>query len=80
MRRRAEYNLRRNQFMSRYNVRVLRFENRAVFEHPDGVVIAIKSNLMNPTTTSGPLLNSADLYPYLWLDTGVHAFSPNGAK
>ncbi len=54
MRRRAEYNLRRNQFMSRYNVRVLRFENRAVFEHPDGVVIAIKSNLMNPTTTSGP--------------------------
>ena len=31
----SEYDLRRNEFLSRYKVRVLRFENRAVFEIPD---------------------------------------------
>jgi very-short-patch-repair endonuclease len=50
----AEYDLRRNQFLSRYNVRVLRFENRAVFEHPDGVLAAIKLHLTVPTTTPSP--------------------------
>jgi very-short-patch-repair endonuclease len=50
----SDYDLRRNEFLSRYNVRVLRFENRAVFEHPDGVLEAIKSHLKTPATTPGP--------------------------
>jgi len=50
----SEYDLRRNQYLNRYNVRVLRFENRAVFEHPDGVLAAIKQHLTVPPTTPGP--------------------------
>jgi len=48
------YDLHRNEFLNRYNIRVLRFENRAVFEHPDGVLEMIKSCLRNPATTPGP--------------------------
>ena len=50
----SEYDLRRTEFLNRYNIRVLRFENRAVYEHPDGVLEAIKSHLTTPTTTPGP--------------------------
>jgi len=50
----SEYDLRRNEFLSRYNIRVLRFENRAVFEHPDGVLEMIKSHLRDAATTPGP--------------------------
>jgi very-short-patch-repair endonuclease len=47
----SEYDLRRTEFLNRHNIRVLRFENRAVFEHPDGVLQAIKDHLRKPTTT-----------------------------
>jgi very-short-patch-repair endonuclease len=50
----SEYDLRRNEFLSQYNVRVLRFENCVVFEHPDGVLQAIKDRLKTPPTTPGP--------------------------
>ena len=46
----SEYDLRRMELLNRYNIRVLRFENRAVFEHPDAVLQAIKDHL-KPTTT-----------------------------
>jgi very-short-patch-repair endonuclease len=44
----------RFEFLSRYNVRVLRFENRTVFEHPDVVLQAIKGHLTTQTTTPNP--------------------------
>jgi len=47
----SEYDLRRTEFLSRNNIRVLRFENRAVFEHPEGVLQAIKDHLSKPATT-----------------------------
>ena len=50
----SEYDLHRNEFLSRYNIRVLRFENRAVFEHPDGVLEMIKSHLRDAATTPDP--------------------------
>src|SRR3989442_2805216 len=37
----SEYDLRRTEFLGQQNIRVLRFENRAVFEHPEGVLEAI---------------------------------------
>ena len=46
----SEYDLRRTELLNRYDIRVLRFENRAVFEHPDAVLQAIKDHL-KPTTT-----------------------------
>jgi very-short-patch-repair endonuclease len=45
----SEYDLRRTEFLSRYSIRVLRFENRAVFEHPDGVLEAIRKHLTMTT-------------------------------
>ena len=50
----SEYDLRRTEFLNRYNIRVLRFENRAVFEHPEGVLEAIKSHLTTLMTTPDP--------------------------
>jgi very-short-patch-repair endonuclease len=50
----SEYDLRREEFLHSQNVRVLRFENRSVFEHPDGVLQAIKGHLRIPTTTPQP--------------------------
>jgi very-short-patch-repair endonuclease len=50
----SEYDLRRSEFLSRYSVRVLRFENRAAFENPEGVLEAIKNHLTSPTTTPDP--------------------------
>ena len=44
----GEYDLRRTQFLNACNIRVLRFENRAVFEHPDAVLEAIRKNLTTP--------------------------------
>ncbi len=45
----SEYDVRRTEFLSRHNIRVLRFENRAVFEHPDGVLEAIRKHLTTTT-------------------------------
>lgn len=47
----SEYDLRRTQFLSRYNIRVLRFENRAVFENTEAVLEAIKRHLTAGVTT-----------------------------
>ncbi len=47
----SEYDLGRTEFLSRYNIRVLRFENRAVFENPQGVLEAIKRHLNTSMTT-----------------------------
>lgn len=49
----SEYDLRRTEYLNRYNIRILRFENRAVFEHLDGVLETIKSYLTEPATTPG---------------------------
>jgi very-short-patch-repair endonuclease len=49
----SEYDLRRTEFLAQHNIHVLRFENRSVFEHPDGVLQAIKDHLTKPTTTPG---------------------------
>jgi very-short-patch-repair endonuclease len=53
----SEYDLRRNEFLSRHNARVLRLENRAVFEHPEVVLETIKRHLTDATTAPCPLLN-----------------------
>ncbi len=50
----SEYDLRRTEFLNRHNIRVLRFENRAVFEHPGGVLQAIGDHLKKLTTTPQP--------------------------
>lgn len=47
----AEYDLRRTEYLNSLNVRVLRIENRAVFEHPEGVLEAIREHLKKPSTT-----------------------------
>ena len=44
----SEYDLQRTKFLNRHNIRVLRFENRAIFEHAEGVLEAIKSQLTTP--------------------------------
>ncbi len=50
----SEYDLRRTEFLGRRNIRLLRFENRAVFEHSDGVLEAIRNYLSTATTTPSP--------------------------
>lgn len=45
-----DYDTRRTEFLRQYNIRVLRFENRSIFEHPDGVLEQIRRHL----TTSTP--------------------------
>ena len=50
----SEYDLRRTEFLGGHNIRVLRFENRAVFEHSDGVLEAIRNYLSTATTTPSP--------------------------
>ncbi len=50
----SEYDLRRTEFLGRHNIHVLRLENRAVFEHPDGVLEAIRNYLSTATTTPDP--------------------------
>ena len=41
-----EADTRRSEFLKRFNVRVIRFENRAVFEDLEGVLEDIKRNLL----------------------------------
>lgn len=50
----SEYDLRRTECLRRYNIRVLRFENRAVFEHPDGVLETIRRHLTTTTPVPPP--------------------------
>lgn len=49
----SEYDLRRTEFLNRCHIRVLQFEDRAVFEHPEGVLEAIRKHRPPPS----PLLN-----------------------
>ena len=44
----SEYDLRRTEFLRRFDIEVLRFENRAVFEHSEGVLEAIRRRLTTP--------------------------------
>jgi len=44
----SECDLRRTEFLKRYDIEVLRFENRAVFEHSEGVLEAIRRHLTTP--------------------------------
>jgi len=44
----SEYDLRRTEFLKRCDIEVLRFENRAVFEHSEGVMEAIRRHLTTP--------------------------------
>ena len=41
----AEWDARRTEFLNRFNVRVIRFENREVFENIEGVLDEIRRNL-----------------------------------
>jgi very-short-patch-repair endonuclease len=41
----SEYDLRREKFLKSLSIRVLRFENRAVFENPEGVLHQIRESL-----------------------------------
>lgn len=44
----SEYDAARTEFLNRLNVRVLRFENRAIFDNPEGVLEIIKTHLTTP--------------------------------
>ncbi|HEV2425483.1 MAG TPA: endonuclease domain-containing protein [Terriglobia bacterium] len=49
----SEYDLRRVRYLESLNIRVLRFENRAVFDNPEGVLHQIREHLVRPES-SGP--------------------------
>ncbi|MGH9451676.1 MAG: endonuclease domain-containing protein [Terriglobia bacterium] len=44
----AEYDELRNEFLNRLNIRVLRFENKAIFENPEAVIGTIRRHLTTP--------------------------------
>jgi very-short-patch-repair endonuclease len=46
--RRSDHDRKRDAFLRRAGLTVLRFENRAVFEHPDRVLSCIRAYLMAP--------------------------------
>ncbi len=50
----SEYDLRRMEFLAGLNICVLRFENRAVFENPEGVLKAIRKHVATNATTPDP--------------------------
>jgi len=41
----AEWDRRRSEFLKRFNIRVIRFENKQVFENIEGVLEEIRRNL-----------------------------------
>jgi very-short-patch-repair endonuclease len=45
---RSEYDYRRTEYLQKLNIRVLRFENRLVFENPGGVLRLISDQLAIP--------------------------------
>ncbi len=45
----SDYDLRRSESLNRHGIRVIRFENRAVFENAEGVLHAIKEHLTTTT-------------------------------
>jgi very-short-patch-repair endonuclease len=44
----AERDFRRTEFLKRFNIRVIRFENQLVFENLEGVLDAIRAFLREP--------------------------------
>lgn len=42
----SEYDLRRMRYLESLNIRVLRFENRAIFDNPEGVLHQIGEHLL----------------------------------
>ena len=47
---RSEYDAERTKFLERFNIRVLRFENRRIFEDIDSILNLIKTHLTTPVT------------------------------
>ena len=45
---RSEYDYRRSEYLRKLNIRVLRFENRLVFENLEGVLHMISDHLTSP--------------------------------
>ena len=45
---RSDYDLRRQQFLKKLNIRVARFENSLVFENPEAVLEVVKGYLTTP--------------------------------
>src|ERR1039458_6925367 len=45
----SEYDYRRSEYLKKVNIRVLRFENRLVFENLEGVLHMIGDHLTRPT-------------------------------
>ena len=48
----SEYDYRRSEYLKKVNIRVLRFENRLVFENLEGVLHMIGDHLTRPTEGS----------------------------
>jgi very-short-patch-repair endonuclease len=51
---RSDYDVARTEFLERFNVRVLRFENRRIFEDLESVLDSIKTYLTTPVTPPEP--------------------------
>jgi len=49
-----EYDTARTEYLKALNIRVIRFENRDVFENTEGVLEEIKGNLLSKQTTPTP--------------------------
>ena len=50
---RWEYDEERTMALQRYGIRVIRFENREVFENPEGVLLAMVSHFKDRPGTTG---------------------------
>ncbi len=50
----SERDFGREEFLRRYNIRVLRFENKGVFKHLQGVLEAIRKELTTPCPPPEP--------------------------
>ena len=48
----SEYDYRRDEYLKKMNIRVLRFENRLVFENLEGVLHMISDHLITPAEGS----------------------------
>src|SRR4030042_973764 len=49
-----EYDTARTEYLTTLNIRVIRFENRDVFENTEGVLEEIRRNLLSKQTTPTP--------------------------
>jgi very-short-patch-repair endonuclease len=58
-----EYDSARTEYLNSLNIRVLRFENKNVFENAEGVLEEIRRNITSKPTTPNPSLTKADKPP-----------------